>query len=126
MIKKPKKGFKKSLLKSIKIVLKKKKTKNQNIVVSNIRIYQKMKNQSYLSIEKNVTKHDKWKCFTSKYLTTHLQRIEFFANVYIKKVFQVIIRNYFRLESLFFFRRTWGFILGLSLVSELSKMHGQV
>ena len=59
MIKKPKKGFKKSLLKSIKIVLKKKKTKNQNIVVSNIRIYQKMKNQSYLSIEKNVTKHDK-------------------------------------------------------------------
>ena len=48
------KDYKKELVKDIKIFLRKKKKKSGNIVVNNTNIYQKMKNKSLLSIEKNI------------------------------------------------------------------------
>ena len=49
-----KESLQKKLLKGIKIFLKKEKKKSNNIVVSNTKIYQKMKRKSFLSIEKTV------------------------------------------------------------------------
>ena len=43
-------------VKNTKDVPKKEKKKSDNIVVNDTKIYQKMKNKSLLSIEKNVTK----------------------------------------------------------------------
>ena len=43
-------------VKNIKDVLKKENKKSDNIVVNDTKIYQKVKNKSLLSIEKNVTK----------------------------------------------------------------------
>ena len=44
----------KKLVKDIKNFLKKKKKKSNNMVVNVTKIYQKMKNKSLLSIEKNI------------------------------------------------------------------------
>ena len=41
-----KKGFKRGFVKAIKIFLKKKKTKNINIVINGKKIFEKMKNKS--------------------------------------------------------------------------------
>ena len=54
IIKKIKKGYKKELVKDIKVFLKKKKKKSDNIVMNVTKISQKMKNKSFLSIEKNI------------------------------------------------------------------------
>ena len=48
--------YKKNLVKDIKIFLKKKKRKRNNMVVSNTKICQKIINKSLLSIEKYITK----------------------------------------------------------------------
>ena len=48
-----KKRLQKKLLKD---VLKKKKKKNNNMVVNDTNIYQRMKNKSWLNIEKSMTK----------------------------------------------------------------------
>ena len=50
-----KKGYKKYLMKDIKVLLKKKKKKSNNMVAKDTKIYQKMKSKSRLSIEKNIT-----------------------------------------------------------------------
>ena len=50
--KKIKKGYRKNLMKDIKIFLKKKKEKSDSMVK---KISQKLKNKSFLSIEKNIT-----------------------------------------------------------------------
>ena len=44
----------KKLVKDIKIFLKKKKKKSDNMVMNITKIFQKMKNKSLLSIEKNI------------------------------------------------------------------------
>ena len=49
-----KKNYKRNLVKDIKIILKKKKKKINNMVVNITKIFQKMKNKSLLSIEKNI------------------------------------------------------------------------
>ena len=54
IIKKIKVGYKKILLKDIKIFLKKKKKKSDNMVVNVTKIYLKMKKINWLSMEKNV------------------------------------------------------------------------
>ena len=54
IIKKIKVGYKKNLLKDIKIFLKKKKKKSDNMVVNVTKIYLKMKKINWLSMEKNV------------------------------------------------------------------------
>ena len=46
-----KKDYKKKLVKGIKAFLKKKKKKSNNMVVMDMKMYQKMKNKSWLSIE---------------------------------------------------------------------------
>ena len=46
----------KKLVKNIKVFLKKKKKKYHNMIVNDIKFYQKMKNKSLLSIEKNIIK----------------------------------------------------------------------
>ena len=51
-----KEKIQKSLVKEIKVLQKKKKSKNKKMVVSNIGISQKLKNKDYLSIEKDITK----------------------------------------------------------------------
>ena len=56
-----KKGFKKQFMEDIKIFLKKKKTKSNNIVMRNIKIPQKMENKGWLGIEKNIIKYVKTK-----------------------------------------------------------------
>ena len=48
-----KKDYKRKLVKDIKVFLKEKKKKWGNMVVNNTKIYQKMKNKSLLSVEKN-------------------------------------------------------------------------
>ena len=48
------KDYKKKLVKDIKIFLKKKKTKSDNMVVNVKKISQEMKNKSLLSIEKDI------------------------------------------------------------------------
>ena len=53
---KAKRRFKKSPLKDIKILLKKKKIKSNNKTANDIRISRKMKNKGWLSIEKNIMK----------------------------------------------------------------------
>ena len=53
-IKKIKKDYKKKLVKDIKIFLRKKKKKSNNMVVNVTTISQKMENKSLFSIEKNV------------------------------------------------------------------------
>ena len=45
--------------KDIKVFLEKKKKKSDNMVVNNAKIYQKMKNKSFLSKEKNIKKSKK-------------------------------------------------------------------
>ena len=50
------KGYKKKLVKDIKVFLKRMKNKSNNMVVDDTKIYQKMKNKSWLSIEKNIVK----------------------------------------------------------------------
>ena len=49
-----KERLQKKLMKDIKIFLKKKKRKSNNMVVNVTKISQKMKNKSLLSIEKNI------------------------------------------------------------------------
>ena len=44
------------LVKVIKIFLKKKNKKSNNMIVNNTKIYLKMKNKNWLSIEKHITK----------------------------------------------------------------------
>ena len=56
IIKITKEEFKKKFVKDITIFLKKKKKKSNNMLVSNINIYLKMKNKSLLKIEKNIVK----------------------------------------------------------------------
>ena len=56
IIKKTTKRFKKSLVKDIKILLKKEKTEIENMVVNDIKISQNMENKSKLSMEKNIMK----------------------------------------------------------------------
>ena len=63
-------------MKGIKIFLKKKKNKSGNMVVKDTKIFEKMKNKSWLSIEKILQNE--------------------------KKRFIKIIENYFHLEKLFF------------------------
>ena len=46
----------KKLVKYLKVSLKKKKKKSDNMVMTDTKIYQKMKNKSMLSIEKNTIK----------------------------------------------------------------------
>ena len=53
-----KERLQKKLVKNIKIFLKKKKKKSDNMVVNVKKISQKMKNLNWLSIEKNITE---WK-----------------------------------------------------------------
>ena len=45
---------KKKLVKDIKVFLKKKKKKGNNILINEMKIYQKMKNKNFLNIEKNI------------------------------------------------------------------------
>ena len=49
----------KKLVKYLKVSLKKKKKKSDNMVMNNTKIYQKMKNKSMLSVEKNIIKWEK-------------------------------------------------------------------
>ena len=46
----------KKLVKAIKIFLGKKKKKSDNMIVNVTKIFQKMKNKSFLTIEKNIIK----------------------------------------------------------------------
>ena len=74
--KKTKKKFTKSLVKDIKILLKKKtknknmvvNNKNKNMVVNNIKISQKMKNKNYLSVGRDIMK-----CRKTKICYKHLK-----------------------------------------------------
>ena len=50
------KRLQKKLVKDIKVFLKRMKNKSNNMVVDDTKIYQKMKNKSWLSIEKNIVK----------------------------------------------------------------------
>ena len=45
---------KKKLVKDIKVFLKKKKKKGNNILINEMKIYQKMKNKNFLNIAKNI------------------------------------------------------------------------
>ena len=54
-----KERLQKKLTKDIKVFLKKKIIKSNNIVVKDTKIYHKMKNKSWLSIEKNSIKSEK-------------------------------------------------------------------
>ena len=51
-----KERLQKNLVKDIKVFLKKKKKKSDNMVVNDTKIYKKMKNKSLLSIEKAIVK----------------------------------------------------------------------
>ena len=51
-----KERLQKKLMKDIKLFLRKKKKKHDNMVVNNTKIYQKMKNEILLSIKKNIIK----------------------------------------------------------------------
>ena len=50
-----KERLQKKLVKDIEIFLKKKKKKSNNMVMNVTKIFQKIKNKSFLSIEKNIT-----------------------------------------------------------------------
>ena len=54
-----KERLQKNLLKEVKVFLKKKKKKSNNMVVNDTKIYEKMKNKTLLSIEKNIIKEKK-------------------------------------------------------------------
>ena len=54
-----KERLQKKLMKDIKVFLKKKKKENNNMVVKDTKISHKLKNKSYLSIEKNIIKQEK-------------------------------------------------------------------
>ena len=51
-----KERLQKKLMKDFKVFLKKKKKKSNNMVVNDTKIYQKIKNKSWLSIEKSIIK----------------------------------------------------------------------
>ena len=61
-----KKDYKKKFVKDIKLFLKKKKKKSNNMVVNDTKIYQKMNNESLLSIEKNIIKREKARSYNYK------------------------------------------------------------
>ena len=44
----------------------KKNKKSENMVINNTKIYQKIKNKSLLSIEKNIVKSEKTRCYDYK------------------------------------------------------------
>ena len=66
MIKNKKKGFKKRLLEDVKSPLKKRKTKSQNMVRNDIKIFLKMKGKGSSSIEKLLQNEEKHNDFTNK------------------------------------------------------------
>ena len=70
-----KEDYRKKLVKDIKVCLKKKKNKSNNIVMNDTKIYQKMKNKSLLSMEKNIMKQEKMPYYNYKEL------ILFFKNL---------------------------------------------
>ena len=51
-----KERLQKKLVTDIKVFLRKKKKKSNNMVLNDTKLYQKMKNKSLLSIEKNIIK----------------------------------------------------------------------
>ena len=55
------KKFKKSLVKGIKIFLKKEKTKRENVVANDMKISQKIKSKNQSNIEKHIMKCEKIK-----------------------------------------------------------------
>ena len=59
--KKEKQSFQRKLVKVMKIFLTKKKQKNDNMLANYIKISQKVKSKSWLSIEKNIINHEKIK-----------------------------------------------------------------
>ena len=70
-----KEDHRKKLVKDIKVCLKKKKNKSNNIVMNDTKMYQKMKNKSLLSMEKNIMKQEKMSYYNYKEL------ILFFKNL---------------------------------------------
>ena len=63
-----KERLQRKLLKDIKVFLKKKKKTSNNMVVKDTKIYNNMKNKSYLSIEKNIIKSEKTPYYNYKKL----------------------------------------------------------
>ena len=82
-----KERLQKKLVKYIKVFLKKKKKKTNNLDVNDTKISQRMKIKSFLNIQKMSQNENKRLTIT--------------------------IRNYFHLEKLDFFRRPWVFFSGL-------------
>ena len=52
----------------MKVFLKKKKKKSDNMVVNNTKMYQKIKKKSWLNLEKNMKKIEKSPCYNYKKL----------------------------------------------------------
>ena len=61
-----KERLQKKLVKDIEIFLKKKKKKSNNMVMNVTKIFQKIKNKSFLSIEKNITEWEKMSFYNYK------------------------------------------------------------
>ena len=114
-----KERLQKKLLKDIKVFLKKKKKKNDNMVVGNIKIYQKTENKSWLSIEKILSNAKRrLNIIIRKYF--HLENLLFFDDVglsemrdigkaYIKKVFSFGRKSFFRILEQILFYSMLGF-----------------
>ena len=91
IIYKIKKNYKKKFAKDIKIFLKKKKQKSSNMVVNVTKIFQKMKNPSLLSIEKNIIEREK----TLYYNLEKKKKFDFQASL----VTSGNVRSFFRVSG---------------------------
>ena len=79
-----KEGLQKKLLKDIKVFLEKKKKKSDNMVVNDTKIYQKMKTESWLSIEKNIY-HEKKHLIITIRNYFHLENLVYYLQVFFKE-----------------------------------------
>ena len=89
------KGYKRSIVKNIKVLFGERKKKSNNMGVSYMKISLKMKNKEKLNIEKNITKHGEIKIL-------HKLKVLTLSSKHKKLLFQINIEKFKQVKLLVF------------------------
>ena len=90
IIKKIKKDYKKTLA---KVFQKKKKKKNDKVVLNVTKIFEKVKNKNFLSVEKNIKKSEKCLIIKSNDLKMSFEVTNLLQKAYLNKKIESIYKN---------------------------------
>ena len=93
IIKKIKKDYKKTLAKDIEVFQKKKKKKNDKVVLNVTKIFEKVKNKNFLSVEKNIKKSEKCLIIKSNDLKMSFEVTNLLQKAYLNKKIESIYKN---------------------------------